>query len=175
MFCGIEVPEGFAERERVIAMLTESGYEVTDLTDNETAKLHIRYMVGGHAPNAVDERLFVDAVAGNEGPVPRSQGAVHRRRDSIVNLGIGDTDQSGAALVGEGVQELRSKAIRRVDLYFDEPVDAAVFEAVGYDPETVSGFAFGLGIDRIAMMRHGIDDLRLRMENEVRFLSQLPA
>lgn len=49
-----------------------------------------------------------------------------------------------------------------------------VFKAVGLDPETFSGFAFGLGIDRIAMMRHGIDDLRLLMENDVRFLQQFP-
>ena len=43
------------------------------------------------------------------------------------------------------------------------------------DPERWSGFAFGLGIDRIAMMRYGIDDLRLLMENDVRFLRQFPA
>ncbi len=54
-------------------------------------------------------------------------------------------------------------------------VHPAVFEAVGVDPERYSGFAFGLGIDRIAMMRHGIDDLRLLMENDVRFLDQFPA
>ena len=42
------------------------------------------------------------------------------------------------------------------------------------DPEVISGFAFGLGIDRIAMMRHGIDDLRLLVENDVRFLNQFP-
>jgi phenylalanyl-tRNA synthetase alpha chain len=53
-------------------------------------------------------------------------------------------------------------------------VHPAVFEAVGIDPERYSGFAFGLGIDRIAMMRHGIDDLRLLMENDVRFLDQFP-
>jgi phenylalanyl-tRNA synthetase alpha chain len=53
-------------------------------------------------------------------------------------------------------------------------VHPAVFEAVNLDPERYSGFAFGLGIDRIAMMRHGIDDLRLLMENDVRFLSQFP-
>ncbi|MDX1388369.1 MAG: phenylalanine--tRNA ligase subunit alpha, partial [Acidobacteriota bacterium] len=47
-----------------------------------------------------------------------------------------------------------------------------VFRAVGIDPERYTGFAFGLGIDRIAMMRHGIHDLRLMMENDVRFLSQ---
>jgi phenylalanyl-tRNA synthetase alpha chain len=53
-------------------------------------------------------------------------------------------------------------------------VHPAVFEAVDVDPERYSGFAFGLGIDRIAMMRHGIDDLRLLMENDSRFLRQFP-
>jgi phenylalanyl-tRNA synthetase alpha chain len=53
-------------------------------------------------------------------------------------------------------------------------VHPAVFEAVGLDPERYSGFAFGLGIDRIAMMRYGIDDLRLLMEGDVRFLAQFP-
>ncbi len=54
-------------------------------------------------------------------------------------------------------------------------VHPAVFEAVGIDPERYSGFAFGLGIDRIAMMLYGVDDLRLMMENDVRFLGQFPA
>jgi phenylalanyl-tRNA synthetase alpha chain len=53
-------------------------------------------------------------------------------------------------------------------------VHPAVFEAVGIDPERYTGFAFGLGIDRIAMMRFGIDDIRLLMENDVRFLAQFP-
>lgn len=47
-----------------------------------------------------------------------------------------------------------------------------VFRAVGYDPEVVSGFAFGMGIDRIAMRRYGIDDIRLFYENDLRFLRQ---
>ncbi len=51
-------------------------------------------------------------------------------------------------------------------------VDPAVFEMVGYDPEEVSGFAFGMGIERIAMLRWGIDDLRLFFENDLRFLDQ---
>lgn len=58
VFCGIEVPEGYEERERVIQKLTDSGYQVTDLTDNEAAKLHIRYMVGGHTSEALNEQLF---------------------------------------------------------------------------------------------------------------------
>jgi phenylalanyl-tRNA synthetase alpha chain len=43
---------------------------------------------------------------------------------------------------------------------------------VGYDPEEVSGFAFGLGLERIAMLRHGIPDLRMFLENDLRFLEQ---
>jgi phenylalanyl-tRNA synthetase alpha chain len=54
-------------------------------------------------------------------------------------------------------------------------VHPAVFEAVGIDAERYTGFAFGLGIDRIAMMRFGIDDLRVMIENDVRFLRQFPA
>ncbi len=50
-----------------------------------------------------------------------------------------------------------------------------VFENVGYDPERYTGFAFGLGIERIAMLRYGIDDIRLFYENDLRFLSQFPA
>ena len=51
-------------------------------------------------------------------------------------------------------------------------VDPEVFKMVGYDPETVTGFAFGMGIERIAMLKFGIDDLRLFFENDLRFLSQ---
>jgi phenylalanyl-tRNA synthetase alpha chain len=42
----------------------------------------------------------------------------------------------------------------------------------GYDPERVQGFAFGMGIERIAMLKHGVPDLRLFFENDVRFLGQ---
>jgi len=47
-----------------------------------------------------------------------------------------------------------------------------VLKAVGYDPAVVSGFAFGLGIERIAMLKFGIDDIRLFFENDVRFINQ---
>jgi phenylalanyl-tRNA synthetase alpha chain len=60
-------------------------------------------------------------------------------------------------------------------------VHPAVFEAVNarlgrtvYDPEEVTGFAFGLGIERVAMMRHGIDDIRLFYGGDLRFLEQFP-
>jgi phenylalanyl-tRNA synthetase alpha chain len=47
--------------------------------------------------------------------------------------------------------------------------------AAGYDPERVQGFAFGMGIERIAMLRHGVPDLRLFFDNDVRFLEQFGA
>jgi phenylalanyl-tRNA synthetase alpha chain len=53
-------------------------------------------------------------------------------------------------------------------------VHPAVFEAVGYDPEKITGFAFGMGLERVAMLKYGIDDIRLFYENDVRFLEQFP-
>jgi phenylalanyl-tRNA synthetase alpha chain len=51
-------------------------------------------------------------------------------------------------------------------------VDPNVLRNVGYDPEDVSGFAFGLGLERIAMLRHGVPDIRMFWENDLRLLSQ---
>jgi phenylalanyl-tRNA synthetase alpha chain len=51
-------------------------------------------------------------------------------------------------------------------------VDPEVFRMVGYDPEEVTGFAFGMGVERIAMLRYRIDDIRLFFENDLRFLAQ---
>ena len=45
-------------------------------------------------------------------------------------------------------------------------------KSVNYDPEKVTGFAFGMGVERIAMLRYGIDDMRLLFENDMRFLEQ---
>jgi len=51
-------------------------------------------------------------------------------------------------------------------------VDPNVIEGAGHDPERWTGFAFGMGLDRIAMVRHGVPDLRLMYENDLRFLEQ---
>jgi len=50
--------------------------------------------------------------------------------------------------------------------------DPAVFKKVGYDSEKYSGFAFGIGVERIAMLKYGINDIRLFFENDLRFLKQ---
>lgn len=51
-------------------------------------------------------------------------------------------------------------------------IDPNVFQAVNYDPEVYSGYAFGMGVERIALLRHKIDDIRLFYQNDIRFLEQ---
>lgn len=58
VFAGVELHEGEDERKTLVRQLRSDGYTVIDLTDNEMAKLHIRHMVGGHAPNLIHERLY---------------------------------------------------------------------------------------------------------------------
>ncbi len=51
-------------------------------------------------------------------------------------------------------------------------IDPEVYRHVGYDPEVISGFAFGMGVERVAMLKYGIGDLRLFFDNDLRFLQQ---
>ena len=59
-----------------------------------------------------------------------------------------------------------------IELLGSGMVDPNVLRNVGYDPEEVSGFAFGLGLERAAMLRHGVPDIRMFLENDLRFLRQ---
>ncbi|MFQ5777231.1 MAG: phenylalanine--tRNA ligase subunit alpha [Terriglobia bacterium] len=59
-----------------------------------------------------------------------------------------------------------------IELLGSGMVDPAVYEYVGYNPAEVSGFAFGMGVDRFAMLKYGVDDLQLFFQNDVRFLQQ---
>ena len=58
LFVGLALSEGRKEKEAVLRSLKEAGYPVVDMSDNEMAKLHVRYMVGGHARGIANERLF---------------------------------------------------------------------------------------------------------------------
>jgi len=51
-------------------------------------------------------------------------------------------------------------------------VHPTVFKYAGYDPARITGFAFGMGIERIAMLKYGIDDIRVFFDNDLRFLGQ---
>jgi phenylalanyl-tRNA synthetase alpha chain len=59
-----------------------------------------------------------------------------------------------------------------IELFGAGMVDPAVYGFVKYDPKKVSGFAFGMGIDRLAMLKYGIDDIQVFFQNDVRFLRQ---
>ncbi len=59
-----------------------------------------------------------------------------------------------------------------IELLGSGMVDPAVYGFVGYDPGQLSGFAFGMGVDRFAMLKYGVDDIQLFFQNDVRFLQQ---
>ena len=61
-----------------------------------------------------------------------------------------------------------------IELFGAGMVDPAVYGFVNYDPKKVSGFAFGMGIDRLAMLKYQIDDIQVFFQNDVRFLKQFP-
>lgn len=88
-----------------------------------------------------------------------------------------ETDLSCAVCGGGGCRVCKQTGW--VEILGSGMVNPAVFEAVNarlgrvvYDPEAVTGFAFGLGIERVTMMRHGVDDIRLFYGNDLRFLEQ---
>ena len=58
IFVGVEISDAGADKDSLVDALERDGYPVLDLTDNEMAKLHVRYMVGGHAPGELDEILY---------------------------------------------------------------------------------------------------------------------
>ena len=79
---------------------------------------------------------------------------------------------SGTA-AGGGVCS-KCKGAGWIELFGAGMVDPAVYGFVNYDANKVSGFAFGMGIDRLAMLRYGIDDIQAFFQNDVRFLRQFP-
>ena len=68
----------------------------------------------------------------------------------------------------------KCKGAAWIELFGAGMVDPAVYGFVGYDAKKVSGFAFGIGIDRLAMLKYGIDDIQVFFLNDVRFLRQFP-
>lgn len=83
-----------------------------------------------------------------------------------------EVDISCAACAGAGCP--MCKRTGWIEILGSGMVHPAVFEAVGYDPERYTGFAFGMGIERIALLKWGVEDIRLFYENDLRFLEQFP-
>jgi phenylalanyl-tRNA synthetase alpha chain len=85
-----------------------------------------------------------------------------------------EVDISCGACGGTGRECGMCKRTGWVEILGSGMVHPAVFEAVGYDPERYTGFAFGLGIERVALLKWGVEDIRLFYENDLRFLEQFP-
>jgi phenylalanyl-tRNA synthetase alpha chain len=83
-----------------------------------------------------------------------------------------EVDISCAACAGRGCA--MCKRTGWIEILGSGMVHPAVFEAVGYDPERYTGFAFGMGIERVALLKWGVEDIRLFYENDLRFLEQFP-
>ena len=111
------------------------------------------------------------AIGHNIGATAFSGGAIRYRIYSQFDLGIGSVATicfltgltfwlGNLAVLGAGMVH---------------PNVFAYVSEYGYDPDRVTGFAFGMGIERIAMLRHGVPDLRLYFDNDIRFLEQFGA
>jgi phenylalanyl-tRNA synthetase alpha chain len=82
---------------------------------------------------------------------------------------------NGTGVLPDGTRCNLCKGTAWIEILGSGMVDPNVFEHVrdyGYDPERIQGFAFGMGIERIAMLKHGVPDLRLFYDNDLRFLEQ---
>ena len=85
---------------------------------------------------------------------------------------IGCVICTGKGTVGNGQKCRICKGTGWLEIMGAGMIDPEVFRFVGYDPAKVSGFAFGMGVERIAMLKYGIDDIRLFFQNDLRFLRQ---
>jgi phenylalanyl-tRNA synthetase alpha chain len=85
-----------------------------------------------------------------------------------------EVDITCIACDGTGLGCALCKRTGWIEILGSGMVHPAVFEAVGYDPERFTGWAFGMGIERVAMLKWGVEDIRLFYENDLRFLEQFP-
>jgi phenylalanyl-tRNA synthetase alpha chain len=117
---------------------------------------------------------FVRAMFGSEREVRLRSGYFPFTEPSVeVDISCFNCDGSGR--LPDGSRDPLCKGSGWIEILGSGMVDPNVYGFVaqmGYDPDKVQGFAFGMGIDRIGMLKHGVPDLRLMFENDVRFLEQ---
>ena len=130
----------------------------------------------GHLKGTIE--AFLHALFGEAYPV-RFRPSYFPYTEPSVEADLGCIVCGGSGRLPEGGPCRVCKTTGWLEILGSGMVHPAVFEAVNarlgravYDPEEVTGFAFGLGIERVAMVRHGIDDIRLFYENDLRFLEQ---
>jgi phenylalanyl-tRNA synthetase alpha chain len=107
------------------------------------------------------------ASCGGSGRVPPKPGTGQPGERGLVS------PKPGTSQPGEGGCAM-CKQTGWIEVLGSGMVHPAVFEAVGYDSERYTGFAFGVGIERLALLKWGVEDIRLFYENDLRFLEQFP-
>jgi len=115
--------------------------------------------------------LFLQRMFGDETRV-RFRPAFFPFTEPSAEIDISCMACSGARRLADGAACRVCKGTGWLEILGSGLIHPAVFAAVGYDPERVSGFAFGLGIERVAMLKYGINDIRLFFQNDLRFLRQ---
>lgn len=129
----------------------------------------------GHLKGTIE--AFLHALFGEQYPV-RFRSSYFPYTEPSVEADLGCIVCGGGGQLAAAPCRI-CKATGWLEILGSGMVNPAVFEAVNarlgkrvYDPEEVSGFAFGIGIERVAMVRHRVDDIRLFYENDMRFLEQ---
>jgi phenylalanyl-tRNA synthetase alpha chain len=117
---------------------------------------------------------FARAIFGRERQI-RLRASYFPFTEPSVEVDVSCFQCGGSGALADGSRDPLCKGSGWIEILGAGMVDPNVFGFVadsGYDPERVQGFAFGMGIERIAMLRHGIPDLRMFFENDLRFLEQ---
>jgi phenylalanyl-tRNA synthetase alpha chain len=117
---------------------------------------------------------FARAIFGREREI-RLRASYFPFTEPSVEVDVSCFQCGGSGTLRDGSRDPLCKGSGWIEILGAGMVDPNVFGFVadnGYDPERVQGFAFGMGIERIAMLRHGIPDLRLYYDNDLRFLEQ---
>jgi phenylalanyl-tRNA synthetase alpha chain len=191
-FIALNIPESHPARD----VLENFYLTPTMLLRSQTSTIQTRVMEAGGPPVRV---MAIGRVYRPDTVDARHSFMFHQVEGLYVDRGVTMADlktcldQFCRAYFGHDVQtRLRpsffpfTEPSAEVDLLFHRPdgtthwvemggcgmVDPNVLKAVNYDPEEYTGFAFGLGIERMAMRKHGIPDIRMLFENDVRFLGQ---
>jgi phenylalanyl-tRNA synthetase alpha chain len=173
-FEALNIPEDHPARSPLDTFYVDFGEPWTVLLRPHTSPVQIRLLERGVLPIyavAPGRTYRKDTADSTHLPV------FHQIEGLVVDHGVTFADLKGTEFEmscvicgGEGCRTCAG--VGWIELGGCGMVHPAVFEATGVDPEEWTGFAFGFGIDRLAMMRYGIADFRVLIENDLRFVSQ---